>query len=352
MTPERWQQIQAVFAAAVERSAESRGAYLSQVCAEDAELRREVESLLASHDSASARFLESPALLEETEVQKTPPGAGGKALAPGTRLSTYEILSAIGAGGMGEVYRARDHKLQREVAIKVLPESFAYDPAALARFEREALAVAALSHPNILSIYDFGKHDDTVFAVMELLEGHTLRDKLKAGPIPLNLVLHYALQIVQGLSAAHEKEIVHRDLKPENLFVTPDGRVKILDFGLAKRVEKVAQGEETSAPTIEGHTTPGMVMGTLGYMSPEQLLALPVDHRTRLLLLWRRALRDGRAHAAVPRQLRGRHRRRDPAQDTAGANRQRPACAAQEHHPASPRKAAGEALHNRGGDPF
>ena len=286
MTPERWQQVQAVFAAAVERSMDSRGAYLSQVCANDDALRSEVEGLLQAHDSASARFLESPALLEETEIQTTPPRAGGKALAPGTRLGTYEILSSIGAGGMGEVYRARDHKLQREVAVKVLPQSFAYDPDALARFEREALAVAALSHPNILSIYDFGRQENTAYAVMELLDGHTLREKLKAGPLPLNLVIHYALEIAQGLSAAHEKEIVHRDLKPENLFVTKDGRVKILDFGLAKRVGRVDPAQVTSAPTVDGgQTRVGTVMGTLGYMSPEQLMGQDVDHRTDLFSL-------------------------------------------------------------------
>ncbi len=159
---------------------------------------------------------------------------------------------------MGEVYRARDHKLQREVAVKVLPQSFAYDPDALARFEREALAVAALSHPNILSIYDFGRQENTAYAVMELLDGHTLREKLKAGPLPLNLVIHYALEIAQGLSAAHEKEIVHRDLKPENLFVTKDGRVKILDFGLVKRVGRVdpAQGP-ARRPSTAGRPASG-----------------------------------------------------------------------------------------------
>ncbi len=282
MTPERWQQIQAVFAAAVERSMDSRGAYLSQVCADDAELRREVESLLASHDSASSRFLKSPAEFDQTEIQATPP-PGSRRLSPGARLGTYEILASIGAGGMGEVYRARDYKLQREVAIKVLPESFANDPEALARFEREALAVAALNHPNILSIYDFGREGATAYAVMELLDGHTLREKLKAGPLPLNLILHYAIQIVEGLAAAHEKAIVHRDLKPENLFVTRDGRVKILDFGLVKRGGRVEPGQETSAPTAEGgHTRVGTVMGTLGYMSPEQLLGQEVDHRTDL----------------------------------------------------------------------
>src|SRR5437762_2000425 len=201
-------------------------------------------------------------------------------LAAGTRLGAYEVLSPLGAGGMGEVYRARDKKLDRDVAIKVLPQSVAVDPDTLARFEREAKAVAALSHPNILSIFDFGVEGSTSYAVMELLEGETLRGKLDAGPIPQKQAVDYALQVAKGLSAAHEKGIVHRDLKPENLFVTRDGHLKILDFGLAKRVEAVAAGKETSAPTGSGHTEPGTVMGTAGYMSPEQVKGLPVDHRS------------------------------------------------------------------------
>ena len=202
-------------------------------------------------------------------------------LSAGTRLGPYEILAPLGAGGMGEVYRARDSKLERDVAIKVLPQSLAADPDALARFEREAKAVAALSHPNILAIYDFGTHEAaSAYAVMELLEGETLRGKLDAGPISQKQAVDYALQIAKGLSAAHEKGIVHRDLKPENLFVTKDGHLKILDFGLAKKVEAVAPGEETSAPTVSGHTEPGTVMGTMGYMSPEQVRGLPVDHRS------------------------------------------------------------------------
>jgi TolB-like protein/Flp pilus assembly protein TadD len=201
-------------------------------------------------------------------------------LSAGTQLGPYEILSLLGAGGMGEVYRARDRKLDRDVAIKVLPESVAAEPETLARFEREAKAVAALSHPNILSIFDFGTHDGIAYAVMELLEGETLRSKLDAGPIPQKLAVDYSLQVARGLSAAHEKGIVHRDLKPENLFVTKDGHLKILDFGLAKKVEAVAPGEETSAPTVSGHTEPGTVMGTVGYMSPEQVRGLLVDHRS------------------------------------------------------------------------
>ncbi len=207
------------------------------------------------------------------------------ALNPGSRLGPYEIVAALGAGGMGEVYRARDTRLGRDVAIKVLPESLATDPDALARFEREAKAIAALSHPNILAIHDFGIHEGFAYAVMELLEGETLRGKLVAGPIPRKQAVDYALQIARGLSAAHEKGVIHRDLKPENLFVQKDGQVKILDFGLAKRVEAVRTGEETRAPTVSDHTEPGTVLGTLGYMSPEQVRGLPIDHRSDVFSL-------------------------------------------------------------------
>jgi eukaryotic-like serine/threonine-protein kinase len=180
---------------------------------------------------------------------------------------------------MGEVYRARDAKLERDVAIKVLPEHLISDPDALARFEREAKAVAALSHPNILAIHDFGKQNGTVYAVTELLEGETLRGKLDGSSVPQGRAVEWALQIARGLSAAHGKGVVHRDLKPENVFVTRDGHVKILDFGLAKKADDGSH-EKTNAPTSSGHTTPGTVMGTMGYMSPEQLRGLAVDHRS------------------------------------------------------------------------
>ncbi len=201
-------------------------------------------------------------------------------LAAGTRLGPYEILAPIGAGGMGEVYRARDSKLDRDVAVKVLPETVAANPDMLARFEREAKAVAALSHPNILAIHDFGTHDGISYAVMELLSGQTLRDRLDSGALPQKLAVDYAIQIAKGLSAAHEKGIVHRDLKPENLFVSKDGHVKILDFGLAKRTEMSKSDGETNAPTQSKGTEPGTVMGTMGYMSPEQVRGREVDHRS------------------------------------------------------------------------
>jgi len=191
------------------------------------------------------------------------------ALIPGTRLGPYEIVTSIGAGGMGEVYRARDTRLEREVAVKVLPEKLAANAEALARFEREAKAVAALSHPNILGIYDLGHDAGVTYAAMELLTGETLRQRLAEGAIPQRRALEYGLQIAQGLSAAHEKGIVHRDLKPENIFVTSEGRVKILDFGLAKVA--TADTRNTQSPTVAASTEPGTVMGTVGYMSPEQV---------------------------------------------------------------------------------
>ena len=203
-------------------------------------------------------------------------------LAAGAKLGPYEIQSPLGAGGMGEVYKARDSKLGRDVAIKVLPERFAQDADALARFEREARAVAALNHPNILGIYDFGTAGNVAYAVMELLEGESLRDRIDAGPIPVRKAIDWAQQIAIGLAAAHEREIVHRDLKPENLFLTRDGRVKILDFGLAKRVGKTTAEDATSAPTMSQQTDPGTVMGTVGYMSPEQVRGLAVDARSDL----------------------------------------------------------------------
>jgi eukaryotic-like serine/threonine-protein kinase len=201
-------------------------------------------------------------------------------LAPGTRLGPYEIIASLGAGGMGEVFRARDTKLNRDVAIKVLPQRLAADADALARFEREALAVAALSHPNILAIHDFGEANGQRFAVMELLEGQTLRQVLESGPLQTKRAAEYGRQIAEGLAAAHAKGLVHRDLKPENVFVTRDGHVKILDFGLARQVVASGTGRnQTTSPTMVGSTEPGMVMGTVGYMAPEQVRGDAVDHR-------------------------------------------------------------------------
>ncbi|HEY3202368.1 MAG TPA: protein kinase [Thermoanaerobaculia bacterium] len=202
-------------------------------------------------------------------------------LAPGTRLGPYEILAPIGAGGMGEVYRARDPRLGREVAIKVLPASFSQDADRLRRFEQEAKAAGLLNHPNITAVHDIGTHEAAPYVVQELLDGETLRSLLAGGRLPQRKVIDYSLQIVHGLAAAHEKGIVHRDLKPDNIFVTNDGRVKILDFGLAKltQVEGTA-GNATNLPTETRGTEPGVVMGTLGYMSPEQVRGRSADARS------------------------------------------------------------------------
>ena len=202
----------------------------------------------------------------------------------GTQLGPYQILAPLGAGGMGAVYRARDSRLEREVAIKVLPDHLAEDPNALARFEREAKAVAALSHPNILAIHDFGAHEGTAFAVMELLEGETLRGRLTRAALPWRTAAELAVAIADGLCAAHAKGIIHRDLKPENLFLTADGRVKILDFGLA-RVESPLSATAETRSNQPALTDPGTIMGTVGYMSPEQVRGQVVDARSDLFSL-------------------------------------------------------------------
>ena len=200
-------------------------------------------------------------------------------VAAGTKLGPYEIVAPLGAGGMGEVYKARDARLGRDVAVKVLPEDLAADKERLARFEQEARAASALSHPNILVVYDVGAAQGRSFMAMELVEGKSLRELLEAGPLPLRKGLDLAAQIADGLAKAHAAGIVHRDLKPENVMVSKDGFAKILDFGLAKLVEPV-RGEVSNLPTAAPGTTPGVVMGTVGYMSPEQASGNPVDYRS------------------------------------------------------------------------
>src|SRR5215813_9916764 len=201
-------------------------------------------------------------------------------VAAGTRLGPYEILAPLGAGGMGEVYKARDTRLSRDVAIKLLPAAFSEEPERLRRFEQEAKAAGLLTHPNITVVYDVGTHQGAPYIVEELLEGETLGALLARGLLSHRKAIDYSLQIVHALAAAHEKGIVHRDLKPENVFLTKDGRVKILDFGLAKlKVEKEG-GTQTDLRTVSGATEPGVVLGTMGYMSPEQVRGKPADRRS------------------------------------------------------------------------
>jgi serine/threonine protein kinase/Tol biopolymer transport system component len=206
-------------------------------------------------------------------------------LSSGQSLGPYTIQAPLGAGGMGEVYRARDARLNRDVAIKVVPPSVADNPEALARFERESHAIAALSHPNILTIFDVGHSDGRPFAVMELLEGETLRARIAGGPLPVRKAVEIAGQIARGLAAAHDKQIAHRDLKPDNVFVTPTGGVKILDFGLARDTAAHGQLTRVESPTMAPATTPGTVLGTVGYMAPEQVRGEPADHRSDLFAL-------------------------------------------------------------------
>jgi Tol biopolymer transport system component len=207
-------------------------------------------------------------------------------LSPGQRLGPYEILAPLGAGGMGEVYRARDPRLERDVAIKVLPEHYVDDADSLSRFQAEAKAIAALSHPNIVAIFDTGQLDDQLYVVTELLEGETLRSRLRQGPIGARKAADHAARVAEGLAAAHEKGIVHRDVKPENLFLLNDGRVKILDFGLARQDPILAgSGDHTSSPTAARPTNPGAMIGTVGYVSPEQARGETADHRSDIFSL-------------------------------------------------------------------
>lgn len=263
MTPEQWQQVREVLGEALELKSEDRQRFLDCSCSSD-DVRREVKSLLSSNDAVRSSFLASSALR--------------LTLSPGTKLGNYEVKGLLGSGGMGEVYRARDTKLARDVAIKVLPSFLSRDSDRLRRFEQEAQAAAALNHPNILAVFQMGTYEGAPYLVSELLEGGTLREQLARGPTPLRKAIDCGVQIARGLAAAHEKGIVHRDLKPENLFVTKDGRVKILDFGLAKLLQGRTASDQTITTASKG-TEPGVVMGTVGYMSPEQVRGEPADHR-------------------------------------------------------------------------
>src|ERR1700675_797426 len=204
------------------------------------------------------------------------------AISAGTKLGSYEVLSQIGAGGMGEVYRAHDTKLARDVAIKVLPEAFAHDPERLSRFEREAKILASLNHSNIATIFGLEHSDGVQYLVMELVAGETLAERVKAGPLPIEEALTVAKQIAEALEAAHEKGIIHRDLKPANVKVTPEGKVKVLDFGLAKAIAGDTSNQDIgNSPTLSiAPTMQGVILGTAAYMSPEQAKGRALDKRT------------------------------------------------------------------------
>jgi serine/threonine protein kinase/Tol biopolymer transport system component len=278
MTPERWQQVCDLLEKALELAPQQRPALLDRACGADPSLRQEVEVLLASSDHVRSNFLQGPPLLEQMIPQTE--ASARDVLTPGVKLGPYLIQSLIGTGGMGQVYRARDTKLNREVAIKVLPELWSRDAERLHRFELEAQAAAALNHPNIVSIHHVGQQDGSPYIVTELLRGETLRERIRHGPLRLREAIDAGVDIARGLAAAHDAGITHRDLKPENIFVTKDGRVKILDFGLAKLQPSKAASADGPTASFQHETSPGHVLGTVGYMSPEQVRGQPADARS------------------------------------------------------------------------
>ena len=280
MKVERWQQVDKLLDAALERDASERSDFLKGACEGDEELRREVESLLAAH-------LQAGSFIEDAPAEDLTLLLDGDQFRPivGQSLGRYTILSLLGTGGMGQVYRARDTTLGREVAVKVLPAAFTQDAERVRRFEQEARAASSLNHPNIITIYEIGRVDRTQFIAAELVAGLTLRQRMADGRIKLSVALDVTVQVASALAAAHAAGIAHRDIKPENIMLRPDGLVKVVDFGLAKLVEKQAPLGDDPLRLKSGGTLPGVVMGTVGYMSPEQVGATKVDERTDIFSL-------------------------------------------------------------------
>ena len=273
MKRNRWQEITELYHAAVELPENERAAFL-ETCT-DGDIRREVQSLLANEKDAHSIFGASAVDAAARAGIKPRDSLAGK------ELGSYKLTSELGRGGMGEVYRAKDQKLGRDVAIKVLPEEFAADADRVARFQREARLLASLNHPNIGAIHGLEASGGIHFLVLELVEGETLADRLKRGPIPVEEALQLALQIAEALEAAHEKRVIHRDLKPANISVNPDGKVKVLDFGLAKALAEEQQTSLSDSPTVNSaDTLHGVILGTAAYMSPEQARGKAVDKRT------------------------------------------------------------------------
>jgi serine/threonine protein kinase/Tol biopolymer transport system component len=280
MTPERWQQVKQIFNSAIMYRPEERSSFISQACSGDEELRSEVESLIASHEE-SGSFIDKPAF----EAAATLLANEKAELNGGQNIGSYEVISFINRGGMGEVYLAEDKRLGRKVALKLLPASFTTDEDRLRRFEQEARAASALNHPNIITIYEIRQAAGSHIIATEFVEGETLRHRLSRAPLTLAETLNIAMQVADALSAAHKAGIIHRDIKPENIMLRPDGYVKVLDFGLAKLSEQATPAVAAEAPTIQVRTGSGIVIGTAGYMSPEQARGLGVDHRSDIFSL-------------------------------------------------------------------
>ena len=277
MNNDGWRKVREVFDAALRQPSENRLNYARQACGDDQDLLREVESLLSSLDSSDS-FMEKPAVVHVVDVIEP----AGKGLQPGSRFGHYEIIRELGIGGMGRVYLAKDEKLDRRVAIKILNEEVSRRESSLQRFVREAKAASALNHPNILVIHEIGEADNTSYIVSEFIEGRTLREILVERSLDLTDVLDISIQVANALTAAHAIHLVHRDIKPENIMIRPDGYVKVLDFSLAKLVEKKQQsflGLEVST-VRRNQTAKGVILGTVKYMSPEQAKGEPIDERT------------------------------------------------------------------------
>ena len=273
MQPERWQQIDQLFHLALNKERGERKLFLAEACAGDEVLRGEIEELISSHEQAE-EFIESPAADLAAELL----AKGQSDLRPGETIGPYQIQSVLGIGGMGEVYLATDTRLGRQVALKLLPPRFTFDPERVRRFEQEARAASALNHPNIVTIYEIGHWNGAQFIVTEFVEGKTLRQLMNEKPLTLNETLNVGIQIAGALTGAHAVGIVHRDIKPENIMLRADGYLKILDFGLAKLTERSTSGEPEN-PTLM-QSNPGLVMGTVQYMSPEQARGIKIDGRT------------------------------------------------------------------------
>jgi serine/threonine protein kinase/Flp pilus assembly protein TadD len=284
MNPERWEQIRDLLHSAMQMDPTERSAFLEQECSNDPALRQEMDNLLAAEGELPSSFLQSPAL---TQVAADLGSSGSGMLAPGTKLGPYAVLALIGAGGMGEVYRARDTRLDRTVAVKVIPAHLSSDPERRQRFEREARAISSLQHPNICTLHDVGSQDGMDYLVMEYLEGETLAERLEKGRLSLDLTLLYATEVADALAAAHGRGVVHRDLKPGNIFITMHGESKVLDFGLAKLEQAKLSPDIPAAILGNGRaiTRPGSPMGTVAYMSPEQARGEELDGRTDIFSL-------------------------------------------------------------------
>src|SRR6516162_2024451 len=284
MTPERWQEVRELLEGAMQLEPPQRLAYLERHCSDDPSLQRDVDSILAVEHELRASFLESPAIVHLTPDENTAASLGRTR---GMKLGPYEIQSLLGAGGMGEVYRARDTRLDRSAALKVLPALLSSDPARKQRFEREARAIAALQHPNICTLHDVGQQQGIDYLVMEYLEGETLAERLTKGPLPPEQFLRFGVETTDALDIAHRRGIVHRDLKPGNIFLTTHGECKVLDFGLAKLEESQAEPEKLATVTANQKilTTPGLVIGTVAYMSPEQARGEELDARSDIFSL-------------------------------------------------------------------